>query len=125
MQGNLRFPAIKVLCVKNNIKIKNQIIYIMDSENITITEEQVQGEGQIQEQVQDQVQEQPTVDETTTVSQPEVRLVDVEVTDDNVALNLMVSYLNIAQRRGVFNLDESAKIWECVQRFIVQRPGQQ
>lgn len=97
----------------------------MDSENITITEEQVQGEGQIQEQVQDQVQEQPTVDETTTVSQPEVRLVDVEVTDDNVALNLMVSYLNIAQRRGVFNLDESAKIWECVQRFIVQRPGQQ
>lgn len=94
----------------------------METENITITEEQVQ------EHVQDQIQEQPLVDETIPVTptdtQPEVRLVDVEVTDDNVALNLMVSYLNIAQRRGVFNLDESAKIWECVQRFIVQRPGQ-
>lgn len=91
----------------------------MDPENITIREEQVQGEGQVQEQ--------PLVDElgpvtpTPTDTEAEVRLVDVEVTDDNVALNLMVSYLNVAQRRGVFNLDESAKIWECVQRFIVQR----
>lgn len=51
----------------------------------------------------------------------EVRLVDVVVTDDNVALNLMVSYLNLAQKRGVFNLDEASKIWECIQRFI-QKP---
>ena len=47
----------------------------------------------------------------------EIRLVDVDITDENVALNVMVSFLNLAQRRGVFSFDESAKIWECVKMF--------
>jgi hypothetical protein len=47
----------------------------------------------------------------------EVKLVDVEVTNENVALNVIVSFLNLAQRRGVFSIDESAKIWECVKKF--------
>jgi len=45
------------------------------------------------------------------------RLVDVEVTDQNMALTLMVSFLNLAQRRGAFTFDESGKIWECIKRF--------
>jgi len=55
----------------------------------------------------------------TSTSSPEatVRLVDVEVTSEIVALNLLVSFLNLAQRRGVFSIDESAKIWECVKKF--------
>ena len=48
---------------------------------------------------------------------PEVRLVDIPVTDEVGALNLLVSFLNLAQRRGVFTIDESAKIWECVKMF--------
>ena len=51
----------------------------------------------------------------------EVRLVDVSVVNQNVALNLMVSFLNTAQSRGVFNLEESAKIWECVSKFIIPK----
>ena len=47
----------------------------------------------------------------------EMRLVDVKVVDENVALNLMVSFLNLAQKRGAFTIDESAKIWECIQKF--------
>jgi hypothetical protein len=47
----------------------------------------------------------------------EVKLVDVEITNENVALNVIVSFLNLAQRRGVFSIDESAKIWECVKKF--------
>jgi hypothetical protein len=47
----------------------------------------------------------------------EVKLVDVKVENENVALNLLVSFLNLAQRRGVFTMDESAKIWECVKKF--------
>jgi hypothetical protein len=50
-----------------------------------------------------------------------VRLVDVEVTSEIVALNLLVSFLNLAQKRGAFSIDESAKIWECIKKF--QRPG--
>ena len=48
---------------------------------------------------------------------PEVKLVDLEVTSENIALNIMVSFLNLAHRRGAFGLDESAKIWECVNKF--------
>ena len=55
--------------------------------------------------------------EENTQQPKEVRLVDVKVVDENVALNLMVSFLNLAQKRGAFTIDESAKIWECIQKF--------
>ena len=47
----------------------------------------------------------------------ETKLVDVEVIDENVALNVLVSFLNLAQKRGAFSIDEAAKIWECVKKF--------
>jgi hypothetical protein len=49
----------------------------------------------------------------------EVRLVDVAVSDQNVALNLMVSFLSMAQKRGAFGIDEAAKIWECIKMFEI------
>jgi len=52
---------------------------------------------------------------------PEVKLVDVVVTDENIALNVLVSFLSLAQRRGAFSIEESAKIWECVQEFQKKR----
>jgi hypothetical protein len=63
--------------------------------------------------------------EKVTISEksPEVRLVDVAVADQNVALNLMVSFLSMAQKRGAFGLDESAKIWECIKMFEIPAPG--
>ena len=67
----------------------------MESETETRTETLIQGQ----------------TEETKT------RLVDIEVTDQNVALNLIVSFINLAQRRGAFSLDESSKIWDCVKRF--------
>ena len=48
------------------------------------------------------------------------KLVDLEVTDENMALNLLVSFLNVANKRGAFTIDESGKIWECVKKF--QKP---
>lgn len=45
------------------------------------------------------------------------RLVDVPVTNQNEALQMMVTFLNLAQKRGAFTIDESAKIWECVKMF--------
>jgi len=52
-----------------------------------------------------------------TTSQKEVKLVDVNISDENTALNVIVSFLNLAQRRGVFSMDESSKIWECIKMF--------
>ena len=59
--------------------------------------------------------------EQTTVEQPKIaeqpKLVDIEITDPNVALNTLVGFLNLAQRRGVYSIDESGKIWECIKMF--------
>ena len=46
-----------------------------------------------------------------------IKLTDVKVTDENVALNLLVSFISLAQKRGTFTIDESAKIWECISTF--------
>ena len=57
--------------------------------------------------------EQPVVEQNI----PKFLNTSIEVTNENVALNLMVSFLSLAQKRGVFTIDESAKIWECIQKF--------
>jgi hypothetical protein len=65
-------------------------------------------------------QENIVLTETQEPVQQQVLLVNVPVTDENTALNLMVSFLTLAHKRGVFGLDESAKIWECIKMF--QKP---
>jgi hypothetical protein len=55
---------------------------------------------------------------TPTPSQQEVRLTDIEITDENMALNILISFLGVAQKRGTFSIAESAKIYECIQKFI-------
>jgi uncharacterized protein (DUF305 family) len=87
---------------------KIYLFFIMEN-NITLTEEPTQ-----------QPVEQPTEESTEQPTEQQIRFVDVEVSSDNVALNLMVAFLNMAQRRGAYSMDESAKIWECVKRFIKQ-----
>lgn len=66
----------------------------------------------------------PTEDSTATVPAPtqEIRLIDVSITDENIALNVLVSFLNVAQKRGVFSIAESAKIFECIQKFVQPAP---
>ena len=59
----------------------------------------------------------PSQEET---KQQEVRLVDVPVDSPQVALNIIVSFLNLAQKRGAFTIDESHKIWECIKMFQQQ-----
>ena len=53
----------------------------------------------------------------------QVKLVDVPVTNMNEALQLMVTFLNLAQKRGSFTMDESAKIWECIKIFQQPPPN--
>lgn len=53
----------------------------------------------------------PKTDDTT------VSVLDIPVTDENSALNVMVAFLGIAQKRGTFAINESAKIYECIQVF--------
>jgi hypothetical protein len=58
------------------------------------------------------------MDNQKPVEEKEVpKLTEIPITDENSALNLLVSFLNLGQRRGVFNIEESAKIWECIRKF--------
>ena len=47
----------------------------------------------------------------------QVRLVDIPLTTQQDALQLLVTFVNLAQKRGSFTLDESAKLWECIKMF--------
>jgi len=60
------------------------------------------------------------VESQTNQKEKEVKLVDIAVVDENAALNLMVSFLSLANKRGAFSIVESAKIWECISKF--QKP---
>jgi len=48
---------------------------------------------------------------TSPSSQEQVRLVDTVIRDQNIALNVLVSFVGVAQKRGCFALDESAKLY--------------
>jgi hypothetical protein len=75
--------------------------------DLNLALEQVKGPDQAPQQQQQQQQQQPSP----------IKLTDVKVTDENIALNLLVSFISLAQKRGTFTIDESAKIWECISLF--------
>ena len=59
-------------------------------------------------------------EEPTPVQQ--VNLLDLPVRNENEALNVMVGFLGLAQKRGCWAINESAKIYQCVKMF--QKPDQ-
>jgi hypothetical protein len=59
-----------------------------------------------------------TATETPAEQAPTVTLTEVEVTNSNIAFNVIVSFLTVAQKRGAFSINESAKIWECLKFFL-------
>lgn len=61
--------------------------------------------------------EETKTEETKTEETQEVPLTSIEINDANMALNVIVSFVNLANKRGAFNVQESAKIWECIQQF--------
>jgi glutathione synthase/RimK-type ligase-like ATP-grasp enzyme len=54
-------------------------------------------------------------------SPPKVNLLEVNIDNEQVALNVIIGFLGVAQRRGVFAMNESAKIFECVNKFQTQK----
>ena len=54
---------------------------------------------------------------TGTQQAAQQRLCDVPVHSPNEAFNLLIRFLNLAQSRGAYKLDESAKIFECMKAF--------
>jgi len=67
----------------------------------------------------------PESEDSTSTQPPAVNFMTMPIDNQNDALNVMVGFLNIAQRRGAFGVDESARIWEAMKFFIVQQPTQE
>ena len=58
-----------------------------------------------------------TKTESVSEEKKEVLLSELEINDPNTALNVLISFVNLANKRGAFDVKESAKIWECIQQF--------
>ena len=74
------------------------------------------------EEVPTPVMQQPNQSSNPPSQQPQVKLTELKVNSENDALNYMVGFLELAQRRGVFTLEEAAKINECVAKFRRSTP---
>ena len=92
-----------------------------------------QSESQAQAQVDQTatslspVPENQVVQENTQPQQPqsqEVAINQIPVTDQNIALQLLVAFVQLGHRRGAYNIEETAKIHECIEMFKTQEPKQ-
>jgi hypothetical protein len=88
-------------------------------DNITISEIPPESEETQQPTIE------PTEPVTTDIPQPPapteekmVVLTDIEITNQNIAFNVLISFITLAQKRGTFSINESAKIWECLKYFL-------
>ncbi len=69
--------------------------------------------------------EQNQIQTTTTTENPEKhqqqqydnQLSNMKVTSQNSSLNIMIYLMSLAQKRGAFTIQESAKLWECIEIF--------
>ena len=53
----------------------------------------------------------------STEENPQQKLVDVELVNQNTALNVIIGFITLGQQRGCYTIQESAKIWECIKMF--------
>ena len=56
---------------------------------------------------------------------PQVDLLSIDIKDENTALNVLVGYLGLAQRRGAFAINESSKIYDAIKMFKRSPPEKQ
>lgn len=64
-----------------------------------------------------------TPQETPATQEQQVDILSVPINDQNTALQIMVAFLNVAQRRSAFSIEESARIWEAMKFFMVKVPA--
>jgi hypothetical protein len=47
----------------------------------------------------------------------QVPISEVPVTNQNEAFQMIIYFINVAQKRGTYSIDESAKLYECIKIF--------
>ena len=51
------------------------------------------------------------------------QIAQFEVSSQSDALQLLVYFINLAQKRGTYTIEESAKIYECIKLFTSPQPS--
>ena len=85
-------------------------------DNITISE--IPPESEETQQPTVEPSEPVTEEPPQPIEEKMVVLTDIEITNQNVAFNILISFITVAQKRGTFSINESAKIWECLKYFL-------
>jgi len=67
------------------------------------------------------IEKKPSSNEEESSNKTQPPLSSIVVDTQTKALLVLFEYLNIANKRGAFTLDESAKIFECIQWFQQKR----
>ena len=50
-------------------------------------------------------------------SEDKIDLLQIDITNENIALNVLIGFVGLAQSRGCFAINESSKIYEAIQVF--------
>ena len=70
------------------------------------------------EELTSQVEELPPVPTTTpNENVKEIAITDVVIDNENMALNIIIAFTQIAHRRNAYNIDETAKLAEAINFF--------
>ena len=90
------------------------------SEAVHSQQAEERGRGDSKEQVEDKddADEEEEVEGKEVKKEKKVDLLTVKVESESVALNVLIGFIGIAQRRGTFAVNESAKIYEAIQFFM-------
>ena len=56
----------------------------------------------------------PVASQAASTQPPKKKVSDIVVTDANVAINVLAGFVTLAQQRGCYSIEESAKIWESI-----------
>jgi ATP-dependent Clp protease adapter protein ClpS len=78
----------------------------------------------VEETTTESTTEQPVEQPAQAPAQRQVSLLQIPVNTENDALNMLVAFLQVAQKRGAFSLEEAYKIMESVNVFQKNVPQQ-
>ena len=92
------------------------------------SQSQLESKNQVAQEItqqQQQQQQQQQTQEPQEQQPQEVQINQIKVTDQNIALQLLVAFAQLGHRRGAYNIEETAKLHECIEMFKVQTPKEE
>lgn len=57
------------------------------------------------------------MDQSNSNQNQQIPISEIPVNNQNEALQMIVYFINLAQKRGTYSIDEAAKIYECIKMF--------